>query len=220
MKNERIDLMVKRKIFLPLSMLILVLSLTACATDDSDPQPATSDTPPVEDQEQARDETDTVDEAPVDPNMDEDISANEYMNVKVRPEEAFDIFMERYQNAKVEKIQLDKDDGIFIYEIEGFEGNKEYEVKINSMDGEIIKEDVETDEDMDDIEITRAQVEKVMDIVDKALKDAGEGSKLDEWTLEMDDGIAELEIEIDKKDTDDEERTYNVETGELIEIDD
>jgi len=106
-----------------------------------------------------------------------------------------------------------------IVETKGFVDNTEYEIDINSMDGTIIKEEMETD-DQPDPEITRLQVGKVLALVDKALTDAGEGARLDEWTLEVEDGIAKLEVEYDRDGFDDEERTYNVETGELLELDD
>lgn len=142
-----------------------------------------------------------------------------YADLKIKPEQAFDIFMEKYPDAKITKIRLDEDDKTYTYELKGFINNTEYEIDINPMDGTIIKEEMEDDDDSDP-EITRSQVEKVLALVDKALTEAGEGARLDEWTLEVDDGIAKLEVEYDRDGFDDEERTYNVETGELLELDD
>lgn len=213
--------MFKKKLLLPIMILVIVLSLVACTSDDPDPS---MDTTPVEDEDQGTDDNSTEDESTEEtPEEDievDDVSTDEYANIKVKPEEAFDTFMEKYPNSKVKKVQLDKDMGSFIYKVEGFEGNMEYEIKIDPIEGIITKEDTESDDDMDDMPITRANVEKVQAIVDKAMAEAGEGAKLEEWTVEEDDGRVELEIEIDRKGFDDQERVYDVETGELIEIDD
>ena len=87
------------------------------------------------------------------------------------------------------------------------------------MDATILKENTDKDDDLDEMEITREQVEKVMDLVDKALSEAEDGATLKEWTIDADDGLVKLEVELDVDGFDDQERTYNIETGELLEID-
>lgn len=202
--------MFNKKLLLPIFILILSLSLIACTKDmvdpDIDPEP---NIPVVE----GKDDTITDDK-------DSDVSTNNYASIKIKAEDAYDIYMKKYPNSKVEKIQIDNKKEGYIYKVKGFEENKEYELKINSMDGTIIKESMEIDDDMDNMEITRANVEKIEAIVNSRLSEFGENAELDEWTLEFDDGRFELEIEIDRKGFDDEERTYDIETGELLEIDD
>lgn len=185
--------------------------LVACATEpDSD-----NSMPPAEEQEEATEEstTDTTE------NVDEKTTESDYASLTLHPEEAFDIFQEEYPNAKITEIQLDKDNGSFVYEVEGFEGTTEYELKIDPMEGNILKENTDTEDDLDDMEITREDVEKVMALVDQAISEADEGAQLKEWTIDEDDGIVKLEIELDLDGFDDQEYTYNVETGELLEID-
>lgn len=191
--------MFNKKTLLPLMLLILALLLTACTTDTVEEEPA------------AQEEMDQAKEERVE---------DENGDIKTNPEEAFDIYMEKHPTSKVKKVQLEKEMGKYVYSVEGFEGNTEYEIEINPMDGSITKEHTETDKDMDDREITRASVEKVQALVDKALAEAGEDASLEEWTIEMDDAGVELEIEIDQKGFDKRELTYNVETGELVEMDD
>lgn len=200
--------MFNKKIYLPFIMLILALSLAACGTDDGDSMP------PEEEKEQ------TTDEAPVEDKKDEEKSGDDYGNIEVQAEEAFDIYMEKYPTTKVKTVQLEKKMGKYVYNVEGFEGNKEYEVEIDTTDGSITNEDSEKDVDRNNMEITKTNVEKVTEIVDKALAGIEEETTLDEWTIEFDEGITKLEIEIDKKGFDKEEQTYNVETGELLEKDD
>lgn len=210
-------MMFKKNTLLSL-LAVSVLALTACGTNgDTDPD---TTMPAVEEQEDT-----SADDATTDETTDEtDVAvetpeADDVMNLTLQPEEAFDIYQDKYPNATITQIQLDKDMGSYVYKVEGFEGNKEFELKIDPMDGTILKEDTEMDDDMDDLAITREQVTKVMALVEQAIADGGEGARIEEWTLDMDDGIAKLGVELDKKGMDDQERTYNVDTGDLIEID-
>lgn len=196
---------------------VSALALTACGTDDMDPD---TPMPAVEEQEDTSTDDATTDETTEETDAAaETPAADDYASLTLQPEEAFDIYQDKYPNATITQIQLDKDMGSYVYKVEGFEGTMEYELKIDPMDGAILKEDIDTEDDMDDLAITREHVEKVMALVDQALADAGDGAMLEEWTLDMDDGIAKLDIDLDKTGMDDEERTYNVDTGELIEID-
>lgn len=172
--------------------------------------------PPVEKQEENTTEessTDVEEEVVETPNNDD------YTNLTVKPEEAFDVYQDKYPNAKITQVQLDQDMGNFVYKVDGFEGTTEYELKIDPMDGTILKEDTDKDDDLDEMEITREQVEKVMDLVDKALSEAEDGASLKEWTIDADDGLVKLEVELDLDGFDDQEHTYDIETGELLEID-
>lgn len=184
-------------------------ALAACDTTDDLTENDTA-TPPVEE---------TEEDANVDEQNDSSTS-DDYTNIAVMPEEIYDIFLDNYPEALVTKIQLDKEMNEFVYKVEGYEGKTEYELKINPMDSSIIKESTDTDDDHDEMEITREQVAKVMDLVDLALSEAGEEAKLKEWTIDEDDGIIKLEVEMDTDGLADMEYTYNIETGELIEKDD
>ncbi len=97
---------------------------------------------------------------------------------------------------------------------------KEYEIRIHPGNGEVTKvgeeKDLIDDDDKEDL-ITKEHVEKIQALVDKSLIGAGEDVKLKEWTLDVDDGIAVLEVEVDVKDSNDIEYKYNVETGNLLE---
>lgn len=214
--------MLKKKLFLPI-MMGLILTLTAGNTDDVEVEP-NPDTPPVEDETTG----DTTDEATeedsvknqTDEKLSNDVLENNY-EIKIRPEEVFDIYMEKHPDTKVRKIQLDEDNNKYIYKIKGYAGSDEYEVKIDSSNGDIIKEETDREDDLDENgEITKENVKKIEELVNKVLSDAGENSRLDEWTLKAKKGRAELEIEVDREGADDFEHTYDVETGELLEMDD
>lgn len=198
---------------------VSVLTLAACGINGGDADPDTT-MPEIEEQQDTSADDTTTDETSDDTDTAvESPTADDTMNLTLQPEEAFDIYQDKYPNATITQIQLDKDMGSYVYKVDGFEGNKEFELKIDPMDGTILKEDTDRESDMDDLAITREQVLKVMALVEQAFADAGEGVQVKEWTLDMDDGIAKLDVELDTKGIGDEERTYNVDTGKLIEID-
>lgn len=210
--------MLKKKMILPI-MMGLILTLTACTTDDVEVEP-NPDMPTVEDETTEDAADDNTDESDTDEEVSKNVLEDNY-GVKIRPEEVFDTYMEKHPDAKVRKIQLDEDNNKYVYKIKGYVGRDEYEVKIDSSNGDIIKEETDTEDDLDENgEITKENVKKIEELVNKVLNDAGENSRLDEWTLKAKNGRAELEVEVDGEGTDDFEHTYDVETGELLEIDD
>ncbi len=200
--------MFNKKIILPLMIiLILALGLTACNTDNVVKDPV-ADKPSVEEQNSDKD------------NSKVDIIEEDELT-RITPMAAFDIYVDKYPTTKVRKIELDSDRGEYYYKIKGYENDIEYELKLDPINGNIIKEENEKETDLDkDGEITKANVEKIEDFVDKLLKQSGDGSVLDEWTLKAKNGRSMLTIEIDLPDGNDLEHTYDIETGELVERDD
>ncbi|OLS02747.1 peptidase propeptide and YPEB domain protein [Tissierella creatinophila DSM 6911] len=206
--------MLKKKLFLPL-MIVLALALTACTTDNGNVKDDTN-TPPVEN------------EKPGDDNSDADVPGEDmgqkYGEIKIKPMEAFDKYMETYPDTMVSKLELDKEMGKYVYQVEGFDAEKEYELKMDPVNGDVLKEDTDSDviDDGDDDKeeaITKANVEKIEALIDKALNEAGKDANIDQWTLEVKNGKAILEVEIDKEGLDNVEYKYDVETGELVETD-
>lgn len=219
--------MFRKRLLIPF-MVILALFLTACGTDNTNNKQDPADNQNAADNEvvdNANNQQDTGDNQDamnneVTDNANPGVVDDDFANFRITPEGAFDIFMEKHPDATVDKMQVEKSMGNFLYKVEGYDEMREYETEIHPLTGEITKDDNEADNDMDGMELTRPLIEKVTAIVDKAIADAGEGALLHEWTLEMDDGIAELEVEIDKKGLGQVEYTYNAETGKLIDMDD
>ena len=139
-----------------------------------------------------------------------------YENI-ISPVEVFDKYMAKYPGTKVKEVELKSKGDYYVYEIEGYDKNNRYELKIHSTSGKILKEEVEKNKGSYG-KITGKHLEKVPDLVTSALKDAGKGATLHEWEVEFDDGRPELEIEIKiKKQNKKIEYEYNLETGKLIE---
>lgn len=153
-------------------------------------------------------------------NTNINITSATYEDIKVVPREVFNTFTEKYPNTKVKKLELDSENGSYIYEIEGYDATKNYELKINPMDGNILREKQDTKNSNDNKdEITIEDVNKIQDLIDETLKDAGNDYTIDEWNLKSNNGQIIFEIEVVNDNYHDIEYKYNVNSGELIEKD-
>lgn len=138
-----------------------------------------------------------------------------YDDLTITPEDAFDSFIELHPGSKIEEISLDKNLMEYHYVVEGYDANHEFEVKINPVNGKIISDDFEAiDWDDEKYEITKADLAKVTIIIEKAKKEDGNHSNLDEWKISEDDGKMVMEVEIGKV-----EYSYDLETESLIKKD-
>lgn len=203
-----------KKRWLPLLVLIIVLSvgIVGCNNDTDDTQ--TGD-PDIKDkvEDAGEDIKDPVDDTVKD--AEDSVRDMNYEDIKIRPEEAFDKFMELHADTKINQFDLGKGLMEYKYEIEGYDNKNEYEVKINPVDGKVISDDSETlDMDSEDVEITKDHLAKVDSIIKKAKKEDASNSELDEWSISVEDGKVVMDIEIGAT-----EYSYDMETEELIERD-
>lgn len=130
-------------------------------------------------------------------------------------EEVVDIYMGEYPNAQIQKVDFDKDFGDWTYEITGVSENREYDVEIDAVSGDIIKAD---EDDVDDDAYlafdTIITPEEAIEIAKTAL--AEEAAVLEGWELDVDDNRTKYDIEFEGSNRD---VTLDAETGEVIEID-
>lgn len=130
-------------------------------------------------------------------------------------EEVVDIYMGEYPNAQIQKVDFDKDFGDWTYEITGVSENREYDVEINAVSGDIIKAD---EDDVDDDAYlafdTIITPEEAIEIAKTAL--AEEAAVLEGWELDVDDTRTKYDIEFEGSNRD---VKLDAETGEVIEID-
>lgn len=141
-----------------------------------------------------------------------------FEDIKIKPDEAYKTFKDKFPDVKVSSIELKSDDNSYHYEVEGHDDNNEYELKINPVDGKIIKEEKDSKESKTG-EISSEDIAKIEDLIKKATDDAGEDYKVDEWELKISDGKTIFEIELKDKDKMEKEYKYDVKTGELIKKD-
>ena len=134
--------------------------------------------------------------------------------------DAYDIFIEKYDGAKVYQVQYDGGYREDYYKVEGSDSENEYELKLKKDTGEEVSADNEVFDDIeDDIEITKEDVEKISSLIDKAKNEASANALVEEWTLETDDNRLVLEIEFEEEGLSDLEITYDFESEEVIERD-
>lgn len=106
---------------------------------------------------------------------------------------------------------LDKD---IIYSIEGFKDGKEYKLKINNK-GEILEEEVEEDDDNKKLAIDFTKIISGVDAMDKAIEDQGEKAWVKGYEIEIEDGKAVYDIDVENG----QDVKIDATSGEIIERD-
>ena len=132
---------------------------------------------------------------------------------------AFDGFKKLHANAKVESFQLEVENGKAYYKVSGYDAEKEYDVAVDAVTGDIAKDEFEaenTSAKTADIQLN--MIEAVDKYMDEALKDAGQGFEAGEYEVEFEDGKYVVTVEV-VNGTKDISYTYDYETGKLIEKD-
>lgn len=132
---------------------------------------------------------------------------------------AFDGFKKLHANAKVESFQLEVENGKAYYKVSGYDAEKEYEVTVDAVTGDIVKDEFEaenTSAKTADVQLN--MIEAVDKYMDEALKDAGQGYEAGEYEVEFEDGKYVVTVEV-VNGTKDISYTYDYETGKLIEKD-
>ena len=132
---------------------------------------------------------------------------------------AFDGFKKLHANAKVESFQLEVENGKAYYKVSGYDAEKEYDVTVDAVTGDIVKDEFEaenTSAKTADVQLNI--IEAVDKYMDEALKDAGQGFEAGEYEVEFEDGKYVVTVEV-VNGTKDISYTYDYETGKLIEKD-
>lgn len=148
-----------------------------------------------------------------------DAPAADAMTVKLSAEDAVKIFNDKYAGVSIDEISFEKDNGVYAYEINGFDDANEYELEINAADGSIIKEKSEKDNTADKKLIDLALIKNIDELVNTSLQDAGDGYHLNSFSIEYEVDITKLEVEVEDANGKDIEYEYNLETKELIKKD-
>lgn len=138
-----------------------------------------------------------------------------YERVKITPSEALAIYMEKYPDTIVKEVELELKSGQFVYEVEGYDDEQEYELKIDSSNGDILELEVEFYKGNKD-RITKEATDKIEPLVEKVLKEAGEGTALYEYELDIENRRLVLEIKMTLANGQYANHKYDLETGDLI----
>ena len=132
---------------------------------------------------------------------------------------AFDGFKKLHADAKIESFGLDVENGKAYYTVDGYDAKNEYEVKVDAVTGDIVKDEVEAENTSNKVaDVQEYMIESINKFMDEALKDAGQGYEAGEYEVEYDNNkyVVSVEVVNGNKDITYE---YDIETGKLIEKD-
>lgn len=138
-----------------------------------------------------------------------------YERVKITPTEALEIYMEKYPDTIVKEVELELKSGQFVYEVEGYDDEQEYELKIDSANGNILELEIEFYKGTAN-RITKEATDKIEPLVEKALKEAGAGTALYEYELDIENRRFALEVKMTLANGQYVNYKYDLDTGDII----
>lgn len=189
-----------------LGVLSLSASLLLAACDDN----GTQGTTPVEDDTEQTGDTDAGDDtddtaADNTPDDETDGAADDAndsqgiqgMTFSVSLDDAIDQFYETFgsEDINISEIQFNYDDGRYLYEFEGWDGQYEYELDIDAETGEIVQQEQDDDDDSGDI-LDLEGIISPEEAMEAALDASGSGY-VEEWGLEVEDGRTIYDIDVE-----------------------
>ena len=132
-------------------------------------------------------------------------------------EEAVDIFYDHFKDdsINIKSIKLDFFNEALDYVIEGFKDGNEYELRIAAPNGEVVEEKTDKDDDNDEKALDLKNIITAKEAMEKALEGQKEGPWVVEYELEIDDGKAVYDIDVENG----EDAKVDATTGEIIERD-
>lgn len=199
--------------------------LAACDTNDTGS--VENDTAPIEepiDEDTSGESTDTpADDGATDDSGTNDTATDaptdnqgpglENMAFEVTLDDAISTFYETFgsEDINIEEIQLNRDDGRFLYEFEGWDEQSDYELDIDAETGDIVKQEQDEDNDTDGDILELDGLVSPEEAMVTALEASGSGY-VEEWDLEVEQGTTVYSIDID----DGEDQKVDALTGELV----
>lgn len=195
------------------SALVLATVLTACggenaqkAKDNAKDAKNNTEAAVTEEAEKTKDN--------VEDKIDDLKTGIEEKEFEISLDDAVDKFKETFpsEGVEVSSVELDEDDDNYVYDIQGFDENKEYEAKIDAESGEVLAQEEETDEEVkDNVAIDFVSIISPKEAMDKALEN-NEGY-VKSYEIESNDE-GKLVYKIDVEDGDDVE--LDAESGDIL----
>ena len=158
------------------------------------------------------DKNDTDDEKGV-----TDVNRDPLPEVGKTMEEAVDIFHNHFKDdsINIKSIKLDFFNEALDYVIEGFKDGNEYELRIAAPNGEVVEEKTDKDDDSDEKALDLKNIITAKEAMEKALEGQKEGAWVVEYELEVDDGKAVYDIDVENG----TDVKVDATTGEVIDKD-
>ncbi|MBI1714417.1 Peptidase propeptide and YPEB domain-containing protein [Lactobacillus crispatus] len=147
-------------------------------------------------------------------------------SINLSQEDAVNKFYEKYGSKSIKEIELEQKKNSYVYEIEGFDSQNEYKVKIDASNGNILKAESEKLDSDDEAQALDLNNMMTREQATQLAQTQVSGQPV-EWSLEMDDdqpiwkvefedGGKKTEVEIDAKnqkiiktETEDDEKDHN-----------
>ena len=201
----------------------LALTLTACGPKNQAMDLANSNAKNTKVEESANANKTNANKNATDNKADaqtkEETAVNKGAVANLDPGIAFDGFKKLHADAKVESFQLDIENGKAYYKVSGYDAENEYEVTVDAVTGDIVKDEFEAENtSAKTADLQLEMIEAVDKYMTEALKDAGQGYEAGEYEVEFDNGKYEVSVEVVNGNKD-ITYTYDYETGKLIEKD-
>lgn len=136
----------------------------------------------------------------------------EHLALEVTLDDAIDVFFDTFgsEEINIESVELEKENGRYEYEIEGWDANYDYELTLDAETSEIVEQEKEKDDDQDDI-IDIESVISPLEAMEAALEASGSGY-VEEWELEVENSRTIYDIEI----ADGNDQKVDALTGEVL----
>lgn len=130
-------------------------------------------------------------------------TSNQNQSSKVDLNKAVDVFYNTFadKNITITKIEYEKDNGRYTYEIKGWKDNTEYKLEVDEETGDILEQKSETDNNIDKNDFA-IKLDEIVD-PDTAIKAAKEQVKdkhIEGWQLHTEEGHLVYEVDIDDGD--------------------
>lgn len=166
---------------------------------------AEEDTTETDDTGVTDDSTDASDAQVNDP----DSPGIENIEFPISVQDAIEIFNNEFGSPNIDEIEFERDDGRYVYDFEGWDGEFEYEMEIDAQTGEILSQETEADTDHDDI-LDLDGIISPQEAMAIALEAAGSGY-VEEWDLELENGFTVYDVDIEGG----EDQEVDAHTGEI-----
>lgn len=212
---------IKKNLKYGFSALALALVLSSCSQDkvkdaknDAKDIASNAESMVSEQVESTKDKIeDKKQEKAKEKNAEAMVKGIENKEFKISLDDAIKKFKDTFteNGIEVEAVEFGEDDGKYGYKIQGFKGNKEYELSLDADSGEVLSQESDTDEDsQNDMAIDFSKIIKPEDAIKKA-KENNKGY-VESWDLDYDNG--KLVYEVDVQDGDDVQ--LDASTGDII----
>ena len=185
-----------------MNILTIALSATfllgACSSDSSDEELIESEPKTeVEMENESDNENEETEESnEIENQADQKGLTN--VSLEVTLDDAVNLFYDQFesQEINIESIELKEKNGRYIYELEGWDGQYEYELEFDAETSEILEEEKEKSNDKEGILDVESAVSPLV-AMNAALELSDESAYVKEWELELegDQMIYDIDIE-------------------------